>query len=114
MIDITNRRSSRRHLDLYQYYTDDIRVWHTRPLVFAEFVAWDMGAERDAIINSNDTALCPLPDGLLPDFETGVLAKVYKDTFNAEAAQIQLQIFTQALARIANKTPAITETTLKV
>lgn len=112
LIQTANETHGRRKLSLYQYFTDDIVIEHTRPEsggVKAEIVAWDREAEREAMIDRNDNADCPLPDALLPVLEFGSFSYIWRDTFNQEQAVKNWNLFYPEINRIAAKEMAATE-----
>lgn len=110
----SRRQHARRVIRPFHYWTDDIRVLHTRVDVTAEVVAWDKTAERVLMITTNDVSPCPLPDDLLPALEFGSLALLQRGNFNAESAPANAQAFQQELARIAGKPMAVPELAAKV
>lgn len=103
VIDICNRGHSRVKSEKYYFYSDDVRIFHSRINVVAEIVTWDRAAERSAIIANNGTAQCSMPEGLLPDLINGSLATIYRDTFRFSSAMVHWQVFAESLNRIAGK-----------
>lgn len=115
LIDVANKFWPRNKQEIYQYWTDNLRVWHTRPAgAIGSIVTWDRPAERALILSANNTTPCPLPDSLIPvltDF--GGLAFIYRDVFNSDSAGAHLQLFQQELLKISGQPPAVTELNTK-
>jgi hypothetical protein len=109
----SRRQHPRRIIRPHHYYSDGIRVWHTRVDVTAEVVAWDREAERVLILTANHTENCPLPSDLLPCLEFGSLALIQRGEFNAQQAAASAPLFIQELSRIAGRTMEIPELAAK-
>lgn len=113
LVEIGRSIRPRRKLTLHHYFTDDVRVWHTRPQVVAECVTFDKAAERTNMLTLNDTTNCPLAEGLLPVLELGALAFIWRDTFNIEQAVRSWIQFKEELNKIAGKPMASAELPMK-
>jgi hypothetical protein len=114
IIQAANRGGSRRKLEIYQYFSDDVVIEHTRPAVKAEIVSWDRELERLAILTTNNVSDCPLPDALLEDLEFGTLSFIYRDKFNMEQAVANWNKFYPEINRIAGKQMASADLPAKV
>lgn len=115
LVDVANKFWPRNKQEIYQYWTDDLRVYHTRPAgAIGSIVTWDRAAERALMLSANNTTPCPLPDALLTTLtDFGGLAFIYRDVFNSEAAGAHLQLFQQELAKIVGQPPAVAELNAK-
>lgn len=114
MIETAKKGHPRMKLELFHYFTDNVRIWHTRTNVICEIVAWDKAAERAAIIANNEAAVCPMPSALHPALEIGSLAFIQRDAFGAEAAVEAWQQFFPVINKIAGKQIASQELPVKV
>lgn len=111
---IARKNHTRQIVKPYQYYTDDTRLWHTRSTAKSEIVAWDKAAERAAMIASNHTSVCPLPDDLLPALEFGSLGVMHRNNFNIQQAEAEFAKFVAEINRIAGKQMPDAELAAKV
>lgn len=113
-IQIARAAHPRRLIQPYQFYTDDVRIYHTRTFVVCEIVSWDRAAEYTNIVTNNNSTNCPLPEDLHPALEDGALALIHRDTFNVVQAEAAWQRFVPELNRIAGKPIADEEMLQKV
>lgn len=101
LVEIAKARHPRQKIEPYVAWTDDIVIYHSRTNVKARCVTWDRAAERTAMISSNTTAVCPLPEGLMPLLENLSFFWIRRDTFNAEQSASAWALCQPELNRIA-------------
>lgn len=114
MVEMARANHSRSITDKYYFFTDDVRIWHTRTNVIADIVTWSKTADRTAILANNNTAACAMPDALIPDLLNGSLAFIFRDIFRMEQALQHWQLFAASLNNIAGKQMASMELPAKV
>lgn len=85
----------------FWYYTDNVRIWHTRSNVTCDIVAWDK-VDQITLMNTSPTrGACPFPQDLHEALITGALSTLFRGTFNNEQAIQWKNYFDQTLERIA-------------
>lgn len=84
----------------YYYYTDNVRIWHTRTNVVADCCVWDRAAERYWLESTFTRGDCPFPSPLHEVLIAGSLAMLFKDTFNNEQVQMWHTYFADSLLRL--------------
>lgn len=84
------------------YYTDNVRIWHTRTNVVIDIVVWD---KADQLTLMAQTAggvrgACPFPQELHEGLVCGALSYLFRGEFNVEQAKQWRATFNEVLAQL--------------
>ena len=85
------------------YYTDNVRIWHTRTNVVADVVVFSI-TDEIAKMESEPRGNCPFPDNAIEAIVIGALSYIFKDTFNLQQAEAYRSRWNDCLERIGIKT----------
>jgi hypothetical protein len=87
---------------LMYYWTDHVRIVHTRPVtdVHCDVVVWDKEAER-AKLNTNPRGQCNFTEDLHEALICGALANIFRSSWNAEQVEVWATYFTKKLAEVS-------------
>lgn len=84
------------------YYTDNVRIWHTRTNVVCDVVIWDKSDQRTLMTQTAGSVrgACPFPQSLHEALICGALSYVFRGDFNSEQVGIWRQYFEQTLREL--------------
>lgn len=84
---------------VHWYYTDNVRIWHTRDNVICDVVVWDK-ADQLTLLTTNPRGNCPFPQELHEALVCGALSYIFRSTFNIEQVMIWRRYFEAVIARL--------------
>lgn len=86
-------------LEVFWYYTDGTKIWHTVNNAKADIFVWEVEVER-AYMEQIPRGNCTLPDELTDTLVVGALAHLFRDNFNIDQVQIWQQVFLASLTQL--------------
>lgn len=87
------------------YYTDNVRIWHTRTNVVIDIVTWDKLDQLSAMAD-NPRGDCPFPEELHEALVCGALSYIFRGDFNTGQVEIWRKYFEETLADMSVKNSA--------
>jgi hypothetical protein len=88
--------------NIYWFFTDNTRIWHTRTDIVADVVIWDKADQR-ALLNSNPRGACPFPQNLHEALVSGALSYIFRKDFNSDQVKIWKGVFDEVLTTLCPK-----------
>lgn len=88
----------------HHYYTDNVRIWHTRTNVTCDVVMWLESDQRTLMESTPARGACPFPESLIPALVEGALSALYKGQFNMDQADKHLARRNQLLQEAGMRT----------
>lgn len=81
------------------YYTDNIRIWHTRTIVKCDAVIWDKDEQLTLMQQTagGERGDCPFPEDLHEALVSGALSYVFRGDFNSDQVKTWRAYFEQTL-----------------
>lgn len=98
--DLPNLATSVIRPTIHWYFSDNIRIWHSRTTVVIDVVTWDKGAQLTAMA-SNPRGTCPFPEDLHEAIVCGALTNLFKENLNNSQQQAWNALYQQTLATLA-------------
>lgn len=98
---IANMPTLKQASSIYWYYTDNVRIWHTRTNVKAEVVVWDKDAQRVLMSQAVTRGNCPFPENTHYILISGAKALLSRDGFNTEQSAVWRNEFNSGLPQLA-------------
>ena len=83
---------------IFWFYTDNIRLWHSRTNVIADIVIWNKAEQRVLMNSSPNRGACPFPEDLHEGLVCGGLSYVFRNNFNIEQVDKWAKRFNETLA----------------
>lgn len=94
--DLTTLKQS-----VYWYFTDNVKIWHTRTNVVADEVIWHR-SDQLTLLEASPKGACPFPGDLYTAVIVGALSELMRGTFNMEQAPMWSQKFAMVLDMLLN------------
>lgn len=84
------------------YFTDNVRIWHTRSNVTLDIVVWDKVDQLTLMAQTSGGAKgnCPFPQDLHEALVCGALSYIFRGDFNSEQVGIWRQYFNDKLQEL--------------
>lgn len=87
----------------FWYYTDNVRIWHTRSNVVADIVTWNKDDQLTLMAATPTRGTCPFPEDLHEALVCGALSYLFRSSFNDGQVAIWRRYFDGVLARLEGR-----------